>query len=113
MHPQSPPLNIGGIVLKESVEVDILRVTFDFRMTVGKHLTSISRAASQCICILRLVIPSHASLWNDLGDPTYIRWSETGEFYDLGQCCFSDLYAVRSCFILYTQGEFPAFCVCT
>ena len=29
MHPQSPPLTVGGTVLKESVELDILEVTFD------------------------------------------------------------------------------------
>ena len=33
MHPQSPPLTIGGTVLKESDDLDILGVTFDSRMT--------------------------------------------------------------------------------
>ena len=33
IHPQSPPLTVGGAVLKESVELDILGVTFDSRST--------------------------------------------------------------------------------
>ena len=38
MHPQSPPLNIGGTVLKESDDLVILGVTFDSKMTFEKHL---------------------------------------------------------------------------
>ena len=48
MHPQSPPLTIGGTVLKESLEM-----TFGSKMTIEKHLRSVSRAASQRIGILR------------------------------------------------------------
>ena len=33
MHPQSPPLTIGGTVLKESDDMDILGVTFDSKLT--------------------------------------------------------------------------------
>ena len=33
MHPQSPPLTIGGTVLKESDDLVILGVTFDSKMT--------------------------------------------------------------------------------
>ena len=33
MHPQSPPLTIGGTVLKESDDVVILGVTFDSKLT--------------------------------------------------------------------------------
>ena len=33
MHPQSPVLTIGGTVLKESDEIVILGVTFDYKMT--------------------------------------------------------------------------------
>ena len=33
MHPQSPPLIIGGTVLKESDDIVILGVTFDSKMT--------------------------------------------------------------------------------
>ena len=40
MHPQSPPLTIGGTVLKESDDVDILGVTFDSKLTFEKHLRS-------------------------------------------------------------------------
>ena len=53
MHPQSPPLTIGGTVLKESDALVILGVTFDSKMTVEKHLCSVSRAALQRLCILR------------------------------------------------------------
>ena len=52
MHPQSPPLTIGGTVLKESDDLVILGVTYDEKMT-EKHLRSVSRAASQRLCILR------------------------------------------------------------
>ena len=53
MHPQSPPLTIDGIVLKESDALVILGVTFDSKMTVEKHLRSVSRAASERLGILR------------------------------------------------------------
>ena len=46
MHPQSPALTIGGTVLKESDDLDILLVTFDSKTTFEKHLLSVSRAAS-------------------------------------------------------------------
>ena len=52
MHPQSPPLNIDGTVLKESDDLDILGVTFDSKLTFEKHHRSVSRAASQRLCIL-------------------------------------------------------------
>ena len=53
MYPQSPPLTVGGTVLKESVDLDILGVTFDSKMTFETHLRSVSRAASQRLGILR------------------------------------------------------------
>ena len=53
MHPQSPSLTIGGTVLKESVDLDVLGVIFDSKMTFEKHLRSGSRAASQRLGILR------------------------------------------------------------
>ena len=56
MHPQSPPLTIGGTILKESDDLVILGVTFDSKMTFEKHLRSVSRAASQRLGILRLGI---------------------------------------------------------
>ena len=49
MHPQSPPLTIGGTVLKESDGLVILGVTFDSKMTFAKHLHSVSRAACQSL----------------------------------------------------------------
>ena len=51
--PQSPPLIIGGTVLKESVDLVILGVIFDCKMSFEKHLRSVSRAASQRLLILR------------------------------------------------------------
>ena len=53
MHPQSPPLTIGGTVLKESDDLVIFRVTFDSKMTFEKHLRSVSRASLQRLGILR------------------------------------------------------------
>ena len=50
---QSPPLTIGRTVPKESVDLVILRVTFDSKMTFEKHLRLVSRAASQRLGILR------------------------------------------------------------
>ena len=41
MHPLSPPLTIGGTVLKESDNLVILGVTFDSKMTFEKHLRSV------------------------------------------------------------------------
>ena len=48
-----PLLAIGGTVLKDSVDLDILGVIFDSKMTFEKHLRSVSRAASQRLDILR------------------------------------------------------------
>ena len=53
LHPQSPALTVVGTVLKESDDLVILWVTFDSKMTFGKHLRSVSRAASQRLGILR------------------------------------------------------------
>ena len=53
MHPQSPPLIIGGTVLKESDDLVILGVTSDSKMTIEKHHRSVSRAASKKLGILR------------------------------------------------------------
>ena len=50
MHPQPPPLTIDVTVLKESVDLDILGMTFDFKLTFEKHL---SRAVSQRLHILK------------------------------------------------------------
>ena len=46
MHPQSPPLTVGGTLLKESDELVILGVTFDSKVTFEKYLRSVYRAAS-------------------------------------------------------------------
>ena len=42
MHPQSPALAIFGTVLKESDDLVILGVTFDFKMTFEKHIRSVA-----------------------------------------------------------------------
>ena len=55
MHTQSPHLTIGGTVLKDSDDYDILRVIFDSKMIFKKHLRSVSRAASQRFCILEVL----------------------------------------------------------
>ena len=52
MHPQSSTLTIGENVQKESNNLDILGVTFDYKMTFEKHLRWVSRAASQRLGIL-------------------------------------------------------------
>ena len=53
MHPQSPPLTIGGTVLKESDDFVILGATFDSKMTSENNLRMVSRASSQRLGILR------------------------------------------------------------
>ena len=53
MHHQSPPLTIGGTVLKESGDLVILGVTFVSKMTFEKYLRLVSTAASQSLGILR------------------------------------------------------------
>ena len=53
MHPQSPPLTVGGIVPLDSDDLFILGVTFDSQMTFEKQLCSISRAASQRLGVLK------------------------------------------------------------
>ena len=53
MHPLCPPLTIGGTVLKESDDLVILGVTFDFKMTFEKHIRLVSTVASQRLGIMR------------------------------------------------------------
>ena len=53
VHPQSPPLTLGGTVLKKSDDLIILGVTFDSKMTFEKHLHLVSSAAYQRLGILR------------------------------------------------------------
>ena len=47
MHSQSPPLTIGVAVLKESDDLDILRMTFVSKMTFETHLRSVFRASQR------------------------------------------------------------------
>ena len=53
MHPLSPPLTIGGTVLKESDDLVILGLTLDSKLTFEKHLHLVSKAPSQRLGILR------------------------------------------------------------
>ena len=53
MHFQSPPLTIGGTVLKKSDDLVILGVTFDSKLIFEKHLRLVCRAASQKLGILK------------------------------------------------------------
>ena len=53
MHHQSPPLTIGGTVLKQSDDLVILGVIFDSKIALEEHLRLVSRAASQRLGILR------------------------------------------------------------
>ena len=53
MHTSHPPLTIGGTVLKETDDLFIFGVTFDFKMTFEKHLRSVCRAASQRLGVLK------------------------------------------------------------
>ena len=39
MHPQSPPLTIGGTVLKQSDDLAMLGLIFDSKMTFEKQVT--------------------------------------------------------------------------
>ena len=47
MHNQSPPLTIGGTVLKEYDDLDTLSVTFVSKMTFEKHLRSFQSSFSK------------------------------------------------------------------
>ena len=67
MHPQSPILTIDSTVLKESVDLDILGVTFGSKLTFEKHLSLVSRAASQRLGILR-------KSWRVFHDRLLIVW---------------------------------------
>ena len=53
MYPQSASLTVGGTVLKESVDLDVLGVTFNYKTTFEKHLRTVSRAASRRLGILK------------------------------------------------------------
>ena len=53
MLPQSPPLTIGGTVIKESDDLDKLWVTFDSKIAFRMHLRSVPRATSSRLGILR------------------------------------------------------------
>ena len=53
MLPQSPPLTVGGTIVKESDDLVILGGTFDSKLTFEKHLDLVSRASSQRLGILR------------------------------------------------------------
>ena len=108
MHPQPPPLTIGSTVLKESVNLDILGVTFDSELTFEKHLRSVSRTASQRLGILR-------KSWRVLHDRLLIRRCFWGfvlpvlEYCSAVWCSAADthlklLYRVVSCACFLAGG---------
>ena len=76
---QSPPLTVGGSVLKESVDLDILGVTFDSMMTFEKHLHSLPE---------QLLIG-------------YVSCGSSAEYFMIG-CSCGDAFAVLSCPFLST-----------
>ena len=80
MHPSSPPLTIGGTVLKESDDLVTLGVTFDSKMTFEKHLRSVSRAASQRLGILR-------KSWRVFHDRPLLRRCFRGFVLPVLECC--------------------------
>ena len=53
LQPQPLPLTLGGTVLKELDDLDILGVTLDPKMTFELLHSSDSRAASQCLGTFR------------------------------------------------------------
>ena len=53
VHPQWTPLTLSVTELKESVDLVMLRVTFDVKMTFEKHFRSVSSAAAQRFGIMR------------------------------------------------------------
>ena len=80
MHPQSPPLTVGGTVLKEFVDLDILGVTFDSKMTFEKHHRSVSRVASQKLGISR-------KSWRVFHDRLLLRRCFRGFVLPVLECC--------------------------
>ena len=61
MLPPSPPLTVGGTVLKESDDFFILGVTFHSKLTFEKHLRLVSGVASQKFGMLR----KHCQVFHD------------------------------------------------
>ena len=51
MHPQAPPLTIGGAVLKEPNDLDMLGVTFDSKITFEKHLRWFQEQLLKGLCV--------------------------------------------------------------
>ena len=84
MHPQSPALTIGGTMLQESVDLVILGVTFNTKMTFEKNLRSVSRAASQLLGILR-------KSWQVFHDRLLLGSCLRGFVFPVLECC-SDVW---------------------
>ena len=77
MHPQSPPLTIGGTVLKESDDLVILGV-IDSKMIFEMHVRSVSREASQRLGIVKKywrVFHDRSLLWSCFGVSSCQFWS--------------------------------------
>ena len=68
-HPQSPPLTIGGTLLKESDDLVRYEMTLASKMTFERHLRSVSRTVSQRLGILKmswLLFRDRSLLWEIL-----------------------------------------------
>ena len=53
IHPQLTPITLGGTVLDESVDLNILGATFEAKIIFETNLRCLSRTASQRLGILR------------------------------------------------------------
>ena len=53
MHPESPPLTVGGTVLNKSDDPDVFGLTFDSKKAFQNHFRSVSRIASHRLDIFR------------------------------------------------------------
>ena len=112
MRPQSPPLTIGGLALKEYDDLDnILGLTFDSKITFRTHRRSVSRSACQRLSILRMswrvfndrllleryfqgfILEYCAAVWCSAGDADAYETTEL--------CCLQCHFFNRGCAQVY------------
>ena len=86
MPPRSPPLTVSGTVLEESDDLNILRMTFESKLTFEKYLCSVSRAASQRLGILR----KSRRVFNDKPLLERSFWDLSYQFYKGGLASRAD-----------------------
>ena len=78
VHPQLTSLTLDGTVLKEFTDLVILGVTFDAKMTIEKHLRSVSSAAARRLGIIRKpwqVFHDRSLLVRSFGALSCLSWS--------------------------------------